>query len=162
MAFRGPGAHRVSMAFDVSPAYPIHSLSTTPSLMIAAITRLRLRSWRFLIPFIIHANRSQRQAATSAGCVRVITRKTRGLAFWTLSVWESEAQLRAYVGASPHRESIPKLALWCDEAVTTHWNVASRDLPTWEDATAELLRSGRMLRVKYPSQDHAAKRINVT
>jgi hypothetical protein len=118
--------------------------------MLAAVTRLRLRSWRFLIPFAIHASRSQKQAAASAGCRGVTTRKTRGWAFWTLSVWESEESLRAYLRGSPHREAMPKLFPWCDEAVTTHWRVDSPSLPPWE-ATRELQRAGRLLRVRNPS-----------
>ena len=92
----------------------------------------------------------------------MVTRKTRGLAFWTLSVWEGEAQLREYLGASPHREAIPKLFPWCDEAATVHWQVDERSMPTWDAATGELLRGGRMLRVKYPSPDQIARRINIT
>ena len=119
--------------------------------MLAAVTRLRLRSWRFLFAFALHASRSQRQAATSPGCLRVVTRKTRGWAFWTLSVWESEEQLRAYLHASPHREAMPKLFPWCDEAVTCHWSVESPAVPGWEEAVRELQRAGRLLRVKHPS-----------
>lgn len=130
--------------------------------MLAAVTRLRLRSWRFLIPFFMHASRSQKQAASSPGCLGVQTRKTRGLAFWTLTLWEEEQHLRQFVAASPHRESIPKLHPWCDEAVTTHWHVNSRTMPSWDEATDELLRAGRLLRVKYPSRDQLAQRIIVT
>ena len=130
--------------------------------MLAAVTRLRLRSWRFLVPFMIHAARSQKQAAASQGCLSVVTRKTRGLAFWTLTAWEGEEQLREFLRASPHREAIPKLFPWCDEAATVHWHVGSNCIPSWEDATAELLRGGRLLRVKYPSQEQMAGRINVT
>lgn len=130
--------------------------------MIAAVTRLQLRSWRFLLPFMIHASRSQRQAVTSIGCFGVTTRKTRGWAFWTLSVWEGEASLREYLRASPHRDAMPRLFPWCEEAVTTHWSVDSREMPSWEDATRRLLEGGRLLRVKYPSNAQRAGITNVT
>jgi Domain of unknown function (DUF3291) len=130
--------------------------------MLAAATRLRLRSWRFLLPFMIHASRSQKQAVASPGCVGVSVRKTRGWAFWTLTVWEDEKQLRAYIGGSPHREAIPKLHPWCDEAVTVHWRLESQHMPSWEEAHRQLLQGGRLLRVQYPSQDQKAGVINLT
>lgn len=130
--------------------------------MIAAVTRLQLRSWRFLLPFAIHATRSQKQAVTSTGCFGVVTRKTRGWAFWTLSVWESEASLREYLRASPHRDAMPRLFPWCDEAVTAHWSAESQQIPSWEEATQRLLQGGRLLRVKYPSNAQSAGIINVT
>lgn len=130
--------------------------------MLASITRLRLRSWRFLLPFVLHASRSQKQAQAAQGCFGVITRKTRGLAFWTLSVWEGEAQLRAYLASHPHRSAIPKLFPWCDEAATTHWNVESPSLPQWTEATAKLLENGRLLRVRFPSEAQKKGVISVT
>jgi hypothetical protein len=130
--------------------------------MLASVTRLRLRSWRFLLPFVIHASRSHKQAQAAQGCGVVVTRKTAGLAFWTLSVWESEAQLRAYLGSEPHRSAIPKLFPWCDEAATTHWGVESSRLPEWTEATAKLLAQGRLLRVRFPSEAQRNGVINVT
>jgi hypothetical protein len=56
---------------------------------------------------------------------------------------------------------MPKLFPWCDEAVTTHWRVESSSLPAWEEATRELQRAGRLLRVKYPSLAQNAGTINL-
>jgi hypothetical protein len=130
-------------------------------MMLAATTRLRLRSWRFVLPFSIHASRSQKQAAASPGCQAVITRKTRGWAFWTLSVWENEESLQAFLRGSPHRETMPKLFPWCDEAVTVHWRVESPSLPSWEEATRELQSGGRLLRVQHPSPAQNSGVINL-
>jgi hypothetical protein len=129
--------------------------------MLAAVTRLRLRSWRFLIPFSIHASRSRAQAVSSPGCLGVVTRKTRGWTFWTLSLWEDEARLRAFLTGAPHRIAMPKLHPWCDEAATLHWHVDSRSLPSWDDATLQLLQAGRLLRVQYPSPEQGKGVINV-
>ena len=130
--------------------------------MLAAVTRLRLRSWRFLIPFVIQASRARKQAANSLGCHGVVTRKTRGLAFWTLSLWEDEARLSAFLTGSPHRDGMPKLFPWCDEAVTVHWRVESQRMPGWQEATLQLQRGGRLLRVKFPSRVQSERLINVT
>jgi hypothetical protein len=130
--------------------------------VLAAVTRLRLRSWRFLIPFALEASRSQKQAINSPGCLGVVTRKTRGWAFWTLSLWEDEARLRAFLVGNPHRGAMPKLFPWCDEAATLHWPVESRSLPGWEEATLQLLQSGRLLRVRFPSPEQSKGVINVS
>jgi hypothetical protein len=111
---------------------------------------------------MIHASRSQKQAVSSPGCLGVTARKTRGLAFWTLSVWTDEAALRSYLAKSPHRDAMPRLHPWCNEAVTTHWHVDAPTLPGWTEATNQLLQTGRLLRVKHPSPAQAAGRINTT
>jgi heme-degrading monooxygenase HmoA len=129
---------------------------------IASVTRLRLRSIRYLIPFLYRAHVSGRQAAQSAGCAGLWTRKTRGLAFWTLTVWDDEKALRAYVATSPHREAIPRLAVWCDEAAVAHWVQSSDGAPDWRSATQRLAESGRLLRVKHPSAAQAAGAKNVS
>jgi hypothetical protein len=111
---------------------------------------------------MVHASRSQKQAQSAPGCLGVLTRKTSGLAFWTLSVWEGEAQLRAYLARDPHRSAMPKLFPWCDEAATTHWNVDSSRMPEWPEATARLLENGRLLRVRFPSDAQKKGVISVT
>ena len=110
--------------------------------MIVSVTRLRLRSFLYLIPFIIRAQALSKQALGSAGCRGVRTRKTRGLAFWTLTLWDDEKSLRAYVSTSPHRDAIPKLSTWCDEAAVTHWLQESGAAPDWKLATEKLAESG--------------------
>ena len=119
--------------------------------MIASVTRLRLRSLRYLLAFFIHTTRSRKQAVASAGCKGVRVRKTQGLTFWTLSVWDDEDSLRAFLGQNPHRSAMPKLFHWCDEAAVAHWSIQSAELPGWEEAAKLLQTQGRLSRVKAPS-----------
>jgi hypothetical protein len=129
---------------------------------VVSITRLRLRSILFLLPFILRASRSTRQALMTRGCQGARTRKTRGLAFWTLTMWDDEKSMRSFVAQSPHREVIPKLAVWCDEASVAHWTQDSGDMPGWSAAAEVLLGSGRLLRVARPSDAHKKGQVNVT
>lgn len=129
--------------------------------MLVSITRLRLRSAWYLIPFFIHTTRSRKQAESSPGCLGVNVRKTRGLAFWTLTAWDSEANLRAFLATGPHRTAMPKLFHWCDEAATTHWTADSPTLPDWESATQRLLEQGRLSKLKHPSAAQSSGRIEV-
>ena len=120
--------------------------------MIVSVTRLQLRSLRFLLPFAWHARRSRRQAEVAEGCLQVSVRKTAGLAFWTLTTWRDEASLRRYMRAAPHREAMPKLAHWCDEAAVAHWEQDAANGSDWAEAARRLAEGGRLLEVAHPSE----------
>lgn len=125
-----------------------------------SVTRLRLRSLRFVLPFVWQSRRSARQAARSEGCLDVKLRKTRGLAFWTLTSWADETSMKAFRDAPPHREAMRKLRHWCDEAAVGHWIHERDNRPGWEEAAAHLAEHGRLSRVSHPSQAQQAGRIN--
>jgi len=130
--------------------------------MLVSITRLRLRSAWHLIPFFIHTTRSRKQAESSPGCLVVKVRKTKGLAFWTLTAWENETSLRAFMAVGPHRAAMPKLFHWCDEAATAHWPVDTTVMPDWDSATQQLLQHGRLSKLKHPSAAQRSGRIDVS
>jgi hypothetical protein len=64
--------------------------------------------------------------------------------------------------AGPHREAMPKLAQWCDEAAVAHWSQDSEMLPSWDAAVLHLTEHGRLSRVRYPSAAHQSGTIVVT
>lgn len=125
-----------------------------------AVTRLRIRSLRFLLPFAWSTWRSFRQAKRALGNLGVKLRKAEGFAFWTLTAWRDDAAMRAYRITSPHRDAMPKLLEWCDEAAVAHWDQESAELPTWETAERRLAESGRLSKVNHPSADQQAGRLN--
>jgi hypothetical protein len=57
---------------------------------LVAVTRLRIRSVRFVLPFGWYSWRSFRQAKHAPGSVGVRLRKAEGFAFWTLTGWQDE------------------------------------------------------------------------
>jgi Domain of unknown function (DUF3291) len=129
---------------------------------LVSVTRLRLRSVRFILPFAWYTARSALQAKRSPGNRGVNLRKTNGLAFWTLTVWENGQAMRAFRGAVPHGKAMRKLPYWCDEASYAHWEDGTGDLPSWEDAAKRLSHTGKLSKVHYPSADHKAGRIVTT
>ncbi|MEO8020083.1 MAG: DUF3291 domain-containing protein [Pseudomonadota bacterium] len=129
---------------------------------VVSITRLHLRSFFYLFPFALRAAASSKQAMRSAGCRGLVSRKTRGLAFWTLTLWDDEKSLKAFLMASPHREAMPKLAGWCDEACVTHWTQDEASMPDWASATQRLRDNGRLVRVAHPSEAHRNGTIEVS
>jgi hypothetical protein len=85
-------------------------------------------------------------------------RETRN-AFWTLTAWEGDAAMNAYRTQGAHRDAMPKLLDWCDEASVVHWLQESRELPSWQEAHRRLMQEGRPSKVKYPSTAHLAHEI---
>jgi hypothetical protein len=118
---------------------------------IVSVTRLHLRSVRFLPAFFWYSNKSARQAKKTVGNLGVNLRKTNGLAFWTLTMWQSPEAMRVFVLAYPHKEAMQKLPYWCDEAAFADWEQDSTQWPSWEEAAQRLGASGRLARVLYPS-----------
>jgi hypothetical protein len=132
------------------------------SMPIITVTRLRLRSLRFFPGFLWYTRRSIRQAKRTPGNLGVKLRKTNGLAFWTLSMWQDNQAIRTFVPASPHREAMQKLPHWCDEAAFADWEQQSADWPLWETAAEQLAASGRVVKVLHPSEQHGAGRIETS
>jgi hypothetical protein len=116
-----------------------------------SITRLRIRSWRFLPLFFLQAVRSGRQAKRAPGNRGVsVLRESPGV-FWTRTAWDSEASMRAFMLGGAHRQVMPKLLEWCDEAAIAHWTQDSASEPTWPEAYSQLLKIGRRSKVHRPS-----------
>ena len=127
-----------------------------------AVTRLHLRSPRFLLPFFLHTHRSHRQATNAPGNLGMRVSKTNGLAFWTLTLWRDTAAMRSFVIASPHKETMQKLADWCDKAAFAHWDQESNELPAWNITTEKLRTMGHLATVLHPSDKHKAGEIVVS
>ena len=125
-----------------------------------SLTRLRLRSFRFMLPFAWQSNRISRQAERAPGFrTGMVYGDPLRLTFWTATVWESETAMRGFRGSGVHQIAMPKLGHWCDEASVVHWNQPGSEVPETEIALRRMQNEGRLLRVRSPSSDHAAGRI---
>lgn len=81
-----------------------------------SVTRLRVRSWRYMPGFLYFALRSAAQARAAEGNLGVGLLKDARRAFWTKTAWRDEAAMRAFLRGGPHKTAMAKLAHWCDEA----------------------------------------------
>ena len=124
-----------------------------------SVTRLRLRSVRYLIPFTIYALLSSRQARRSKGNLGLKLLRDANQTFWTLTAWQDEEAMRSFMMSGSHRRAMPKLLDWCDEASVAHWKQETSELPSWDQAHRKIVELGRPSKVKQPSSDHIAKRI---
>jgi heme-degrading monooxygenase HmoA len=125
-----------------------------------SITRLRVRSWRFLPVFLLATFRSARQARDADGNLAVKLLRDKHNTFWTSTCWDSEDSMKVFIRENPHGTAMRKLLEWCDEASLVHWTQESTELPAWADAHRRMLREGRASKVNHPSDAQKAQRID--
>ena len=99
-----------------------------------SITRLRVRSIRFLPFFALYTYRSLRQVKTSLGFQGGRLLPDRSWTFWTMTAWDSEESMRGFMTTGSHKAAMPRLLVWCDEASVVHWDQAQAALPSWTEA----------------------------
>jgi quinol monooxygenase YgiN len=118
---------------------------------VIAVTRLRLRSVWFFLPFAYWARMSAAQALRAPGNLGVDLLRDAHLAFWTKSAWKDEDSMRAYMMTHPHQTVMKMLPDWCSEAAVVHWKQEAAALPDWREAHRRLASEGRRSPVKHPS-----------
>ncbi|HKW16466.1 MAG TPA: DUF3291 domain-containing protein [Terriglobales bacterium] len=121
---------------------------------IVSITRLRVRSLRYLPSFLFYALRSSHQAKKSQGILAVSLLREANSTFWTRTVWTTVPAMKAFMLAGPHRTAMRKLLEWCDEAALVHWEQESAQEPDWPEAHRRLQVEGRRSKVNHPSPAH--------
>ena len=122
--------------------------------MLISVTRLRIRSLRYLPMFIIYSLFSSRQARLALGNCGSDYLRDANNTFWTKTAWSDEKSLHSFVMGGMHRRAMPKLLDWCDEAATVHWTQESPQLPDWQEAHRRLISEGRRSKVRHPSPAH--------
>jgi hypothetical protein len=123
---------------------------------VISITRLRVRSWRFLPPFALRTLMIARQSARAEGNLAVALLRDKRNTFWTGTSWSSEEAMKAFMHAGPHGPAMRQLLNWCDEAALVRWMQAGAELPSWEEAHRRIQAEGRPSKVNHPSPVHTA------
>jgi heme-degrading monooxygenase HmoA len=121
-----------------------------------SITRLRVRSFRFLPSFALNFLRTRRQVRNATGFRGGSLLADRAWTFWTMTVWDSQASMRLYMTTGSHKVAMPYLLDWCDEASVVHWEQTDEILPSWAEADRRMRESGRASKVRHPSTQHAS------
>ena len=127
---------------------------------VISITRLRLRSWRFVPEFIFYSVRAKLQAEKAEGSRGVRVMREPGNIFWTATAWDSEDAVKKYMIARPHSQAMPRLLEWCDEAALVRWTQDSAELPDWHEAHRRLQAEGRRSKVNRPSANQQQFKIS--
>lgn len=116
-----------------------------------SITRLRVRSWRYVPVFLLQSLRAARQAKLTAGSLAVSILRDADRTFWTRTMWRDEAAMRPLMRSGVHRRIMARLAEWRDEAAVAHWVQDGDKPPSWSEAHRRLQQEGRRSRVNRPS-----------
>jgi len=119
------------------------------------VTRLRVRSVRFLPAFAVHFLRTRRQVRQAPEFRGGSVLPDRHWTFWTMTAWDSQESMRRYMTTPPHRTTMPYLLDWCDEASVVHWDQPEDALPSWHEAHRRMCENGRASKVRNPSPQHA-------
>jgi hypothetical protein len=122
--------------------------------MFASVTRLRVRSIRFLPEFLLRTFHTKRQATRADGFVGGRLLVDSGHTYWTLTVWESEQAMKKFRGSGEHAKVMRMLPHWCNEAAYGHWTTESTDIPAWPEAYDQLVAVGKLSRVDHPTPEH--------
>ncbi len=126
---------------------------------LVSITRLRVRSWRFLPTFFYYVVLSAWQARQAPGNLSVTLLKDAKMTFWTRTTWTDEAAMKAFMTAGVHRRVMPKLLEICDEASVGRWTQDDVTLPGWDEVHRRMQTEGRPSKVNHPSDDQRAYKI---
>lgn len=119
-----------------------------------SITRLRIRSLRFMPQFLIHTMWTGRQTKRADGFLDGSLLADRKRTFWTITIWRDQAAMRAYMTSGAHLKAMPKLLGWCDEASVVHWSQGNAVMPDWQEADRRMRMEGRSSKVLNPSPNH--------
>ncbi len=123
-----------------------------------SITRLRVRSIRFMPFFAWDTLWTLRQVKRSAGFQAGSLLPDKRWTFWTMTAWNSQESMRKYMTSGEHKKAMPKLMEWCDEASVVHWEQPEATLPSWAEADRRMRTEGRVSKVRHPSAGHAGLR----
>jgi hypothetical protein len=124
-------------------------------------TRLKLKFYNYLIPFLIQNEKVLHQIRQSKGFIKGKEMAALDLSMWTTTLWDSETSLKAFYLSGSHLQAMSKLDLWASEAVTGHRQINTLQLPSWYEVSRELSEIGHFIKLSNPSLDHKQQIINV-
>ena len=81
-----------------------------------SVTRLRVQAWRYLPIFFVQTFRSAWQARSAKNCLSVFVLREAHRTFWTRTVWTDASSMKSFMLSGVHRQVMPSLLVWCDEA----------------------------------------------
>ena len=123
-------------------------------MVFVSITRLRIRSLRFMPQFLVQTFRTGRQTKRASGFLDGSLLADRQRTFWTMTLWRDQGDMRAYVTSGAHLKAMPKLLDLCDEASVVHWTQDDPIAPDWLEADRRMRTEGRPSKVRNPSPSH--------
>ena len=119
-----------------------------------SITRLKIKSLFYLIPFLRANEASAKQLVKVNGFIAGKELTDKGLTFWTLTIWDNDSNMREFRNSPSHKKAMQNLPNWCNEASYFHWTQESPNLPDWSLASNRLIKEGKLTKVRQPTSRH--------
>ena len=116
-----------------------------------SVTRLRVKSLLYLIPFMRANEASVKELKDSKGLLKGKELIDKKLTFWTITLWEDEASMKIFRNSSSHRNAMQNLPNWCNEASYHHWVQDGVEFPDWCTVSEMLFTEGKISKVRTPS-----------
>jgi heme-degrading monooxygenase HmoA len=120
-----------------------------------SLTRLRVRSIRFLPGFLRANEASVKMIKKLDGFIGGKELIDKSLTFWTITVWESEKAMKAFRNNEPHKYAMRRLPDWCDEGSYMHWLQEDLAIPSWVELHQKMVTEGKITKVRFPSPQQA-------
>lgn len=110
---------------------------------VALLSYLPLKSYWRVPPFFLYTAQVTKQLASAPGLLGYsVLARPMSKRFWTLSVWEDEAALHAFVQHPPHVRIMAALAPHMGQTKFVRWTVRGSPLPLhWDDALRRFVKS---------------------
>jgi quinol monooxygenase YgiN len=111
--------------------------------VVALLSYLPLKSYWRILPFMVYAAQVVKQLAKADGLLGYsLLARPLSKRFWTLSAWENEKALRAFVQNPPHARIMTALGPHMGKTKFVHWTLKGSQLPLqWEDALRRMVGS---------------------
>ena len=122
-------------------------------------TRLKLSSVIYLPRFMSANGSSVKQLRITAGFMNGKELLDKGLTFWTLTIWEKDADMKSFRNSPPHRKAMQQLSVWCNEATYLHWLQEEPQLPAWNIVYERMIKEGVVSKVRNATERHLSKSI---
>ncbi len=117
-----------------------------------SVTRLRVKSIFFLLPFMKANEASVKELKTSNGLLKGKELIDKKLTFWTITLWDNQESMKVFRNSLSHRIAMQHLPKWCNEASYHHWIQEDDEFPFWDTISKKLFSEGRLSKVKNPSK----------
>jgi hypothetical protein len=124
-------------------------------MIFVSLTRLRVRSIRFLPLFAFYTFGALEQVKKAPGFQKGALLTDRSWTFWTMTAWDTQENMRRFMTTGAHKKAMTGLLHWCDEASVAHWTQPEATLPSWTEADKRMREVGRISKVRHPSPQHA-------
>ena len=131
-----------------------NSESGAAQMPFVSVTRLRVRAWRYLPILLVQTFRSAWQAKSAKHCPSASVLRDAHRTFWTKTVWMDAPAMKCFMLSGVHRQVMPSLLEWCDEASVIDWVQDLLEPPSWEEAHRRMQHDGRSSKVNHPSEAH--------